>query len=239
VKELINMGLIMHIGTAKETKGTGTVDIFQFTTLGRVMAWVVESVNPDKREYAENQIYDLFQNHYKKEPSSIDIFCSIYYRKCKERGLFGDLVEHYRKMVGAPILLLGRPGFSRGLMIVPTRNMKRDINFWILWNDSVMELEVDTRERMFHHLKLEIERKAEEACHAFGAFERLRYKTKDNPEFVTIEGQCKNCNLYTPGTFWLNEYLHKVFKAYPNEVIVGKQCSACKNDDSLEFSIIL
>jgi len=142
-------------------------------------------------------------------------------------------------VAGAPILLLARQGFSRHLMMVPTRYMERDINFWTLWNDSVMELDVDTREHMFHHLKLEIESKAQEECQAFGAFERLRYKTKDNPEYVTIEGQCKNCKLYTPATFWLNKYLHEVFKAYPNEVIVEKQCPACKNDGSLEFSIIL
>jgi hypothetical protein len=77
VKELVNLGIIVQVGTAKETKGTGIVSIFQFTEVGRMMAWIVESMNPDKRTYAENQLYELFQNHYKKEPSSsIDMFCS-------------------------------------------------------------------------------------------------------------------------------------------------------------------
>jgi len=171
-----------------------------------------------------------------KEPSSsIDIFCSIYYRKCKERGLFEDLLEYYRKVGGAPVLLLGRPEFTRNLTLVPTYNRE----FWKLWNDTVMELDSDIREHLFYHIKLEIERKAEEGCHAFGTFERVRYKTKDRPEFVTIEGQCKNCKGYVSAAFPLNEYLQEVLKAYPSEVVVFKQCPACKNDDSLEFSLVL
>jgi hypothetical protein len=104
------------------------------------MAWVVESMNPDKREDAVNQIYELFQSHYKKEPSSsIDIFCLIYYRKCKERGLFGDLIEHYRKVVGVPVPMLGTYGFSYHLMLIPKYNIDSNIDFahygmTLLWN---------------------------------------------------------------------------------------------------------
>jgi hypothetical protein len=46
----------MQVGTAKESKGTGVVDIFQFTEVGCMMAWVNENMNTDKIEYAENQL---------------------------------------------------------------------------------------------------------------------------------------------------------------------------------------
>ena len=174
VTELVKLGLVVQVGKAKQTKGTGIVDIFQFTELGRVMAWVVESMNPDKREHAVNQIYDLFQDNYREEPaSSVDIFCSIYYRKCKERGLFEALVEYYTKVVGAPIPQLGRREFSRRLMMVPKRDGDNSRDFFTLWNDTLMELDENTRKCIFHHLKLEIERKAEEECHAFGTFEKI------------------------------------------------------------------
>jgi hypothetical protein len=193
-------------------------------------------MSPDKRIYAENQLYELFQNHYKKEPSSsIDTFCSIYYRKCKERDLFEDLVEYYRKVGGMPVLLLGRPEFTQNLTLVPPNNTE----FWALWNDAVRELDSDIKAHLFHHIKLEIERKAEETCQAFGMFERVRYITKEKPEFVTIEGRCKNCKDYVSAAFPLNEYLQVLLKAYPSEVVVCKQCPACENNDSLEFSLVL
>lgn len=145
VDELVKLGLIIRVGTAKETRGTGIVDIFQFTEVGHVMAWVVESMNPDKREYAENQIYELFQNNYKQEPSSsIDKFCSTYYRKCKERGLFRDLIECYMEVSGTPILRLGRRGLARRLMTVPKYDADSKESFWNLWNDSLGELDKDT-----------------------------------------------------------------------------------------------
>jgi hypothetical protein len=236
VKELANLGIIVQAGTAKETKGTGLVPIFRFTEVGNMMAWVVESMNADKRTRAENQLYELFQNHYKKEPSSsIDIFCSIYYRKCRERGLFEDLIEYYRKVGGIPVLLLGRPEFTRNLTLVPPDNTE----FWKLWNDAVMELDSDIKTHLFHHIKLEIERKAEETCQAFGTFERVRYRTKDRPGFVTIEGQCKNCKGYVSAAFPLNEYMQEVLESYPSVEVIRQQCPACKNNECLEFSLVL
>jgi hypothetical protein len=238
VEKLIDVGIIMQVRTEKETKGTGTIPIFQFTTLGRVMAWVVESMNPGRREHAVSQIYELFQNHYKKEPSSIDIFCSIYYRKCKERGIFGDLIEHYKKVVGVPVPMLGRYGFSYHLMLIPKYNIDSNIDFRSLWNDSIAELEPKTRELIFQHIKLEIERKAEAECHAFGAFEKKRFTAKNIPDLVTVEGQCMNCGLYTPCSFLLDNYMDMVYEAYPNGVIVIT-CPACKKDGSVEFPVLM
>lgn len=233
------MGLLKYVRTEKETKGTGTVPIFQFTTLGRLMAWVVESMDPDKREHAVNHIYDLFQNNYKEEPaSSFDIFCSIYYRKCKERGLFEALVEHYRKAVGASIPRLGRRELSRRLMMIPKYDAENSRDFWTLWNDTLVELDENTRKCIFHHLKLEIERKAEEECHTFGTFEKIRLEAKNDDSLVTVEGRCMNCGLYTPCAFKLDGYMQMLYEVLPNGVI-AVTCPACKKDGSLEFPILI
>ena len=84
VEDLVNIGLLAQTGTAKETKGSGTVPIYQFTSIGNVVAWVVESMNVNKREDAINQLYNLFQDNFKDSSSCTDILNSIYYEKCKE-----------------------------------------------------------------------------------------------------------------------------------------------------------
>ncbi|MGC2575876.1 MAG: hypothetical protein WA364_30605 [Candidatus Nitrosopolaris sp.] len=43
VEDLVNLGLIVQIGTAKQSKGTGTVPIFEFTHVGHAIAWIIES----------------------------------------------------------------------------------------------------------------------------------------------------------------------------------------------------
>jgi hypothetical protein len=83
-----------------------------------------------------------------------------------------------------------------------------------------------------------MERKAEDECHAFAAFERLRFGTRDNPELVTVEWHCKNCGLYIQAAYRLHEYMHMINKTYPNGVIIIT-CPACKKDGSVEFPILI
>ena len=85
------------LAPAKESKGTGTLPVFQFTSVGHIIAWIVESMSIDKRQHAINQLYELFQDNFKDRPSCTDMFNSIYYRKIKEHGLFGDFVDRYRE----------------------------------------------------------------------------------------------------------------------------------------------
>jgi hypothetical protein len=238
VEELVNLSLIAQIGTAKQSKGNGTVPIFEFTIVGQVIAWVVESMNIDKREYAINQLYNLFQDSFKNNPSSTDIFNSIYYQKCKEHGLFGHFVDRYRELLESDTPIMNRQGFFQHLLILPGYNINSDIDFWTLWNSSILQLDPDTRRRLSHHIKLDFERKAEDECHAFGAFERLRFQTRDNPESVVVEGHCKVCGLYTPVAFYLYKYMYMANKTYPNGVITIT-CPSCKNDGSVEFPILI
>jgi hypothetical protein len=80
---------------------------------------------------------------------------------------------------------------------------------------TLMELDSDTRRPLFHHLKLEIERKAKDKCQAFAAFEKTRFEAKNREYLVTVKGHCINCGLYTPCAFQLYGYMH-IYEAYPN-----------------------
>jgi len=119
VEDLVNIGLLAQTGTAKETKGSGTVPIYQFTSIGNVVAWIVESMNVDKREDAINQLYNLFQDSFKNDPSCTDMFNLIYHQKCKEHGLFGDFVDRYRELLESDTPIMNRQGFFQHLLILP------------------------------------------------------------------------------------------------------------------------
>jgi hypothetical protein len=141
-------------------------------------------------------------------------------------------------VVGVPLPMLGRHGFSYHLMLIPRYNIDSSIDFQSLWNDSLAELEPKTRELIFHHMKLEIERKAEAECHAFGVYEKQRLETKNRPDWVSVEGHCVNCGRYTQCSFRLDKYLDMIYEAFPNGVIVIA-CLVCKKDGSLEFPILM
>jgi hypothetical protein len=184
------------------------------------------------------QLYNLFQDSFKNNSSSTDIFHSIYYKKCKELGLFGHFIDRYRELLESDTPIMNKQGFFQHLLIMPMYNIDSDIDFWMLWSDSVLQLDPDTKSRFLHHIKLDIERKAEDECHAFGAFERLRFKTRDNPESVTVEGNCNKCGLYIPVALQLHEYMHMTNESYPNGVITIT-CPNCRKEESVEFTILI
>lgn len=238
VWDLVNLGLIDQIGWAKESKGNGTVPIFHFTIFGNVIAWIIESMNGDKREYAINQLYNLFQSNFRDNHSSTDSFNSIYFQKLKDHGLFGDYIDRYKEELESEIPMMNRQGFFQHLLVLPKYNIDSDIDFWSLWYGSVLQLDPDMRQRLMHHTKLDIERRAEDECHAFGDFEKVRFECRNNPNSVTVEGYCKNCDLYTPAAFELDGYMSMAHKAYQNGMIVTK-CPNCNKHDSLEFPILI
>ncbi|MGH9983300.1 MAG: hypothetical protein ACRD8W_05015 [Nitrososphaeraceae archaeon] len=237
VQDLVDLDLIIQTGIEKESKGTGTVPIFRFTIMGQFVSLIVQSLNASKREYAINQLYDLLQNHLRNDPSSTDIFNSIYFEKCKEHGLFGNFIDRYKELLESDVIVTIRQGFFQRLLILPKYNIDSEIGFWTLFNESVGELDLDTRLHFFHHIKLDIERRTEDECHVFGEFEKVRYACRDNPNKVTIEGLCKNCGFYTVAAFSLDKYIQSVFE-FPNGVII-MTCSNCKKDGSIEFSMLI
>jgi hypothetical protein len=234
VEDLAKLGLIAQTGTAKQTKGTGIVSIFQFTHVGHAIAWILESTG-DKREFAINKLYELFQDNFKDDSSCNDMFNSIYYRKIKDLGLFGHFIDRYREQLESDVM--NRQGFFQQLLILPGYNIERsDIDFYKLWKDSIMELHLDTRMHFYHHVKLDLERKAEEECRAFRNFEELRFIMKHNPQSVVVEGHCKTCG-YVSAAHTFDEYMELAIRNFHNGVI-KLTCLYCKKND-WEFPILI
>jgi hypothetical protein len=103
-----------------------------------------------------------------------------------------NIVERYRELLESQTqIIVSRQGFFQHLLILPKYNIDSDVSdvdFWTLWSDSILQLDPDTSKRFFHHIKLDIERKAEDECHAFGAFERLRLKPEMIQNLLLLKG---------------------------------------------------
>lgn len=75
-------------------------------------------MNLDKRQYALDQLYNLFQSNFKDNQSSTDSFNSIYFQKLKEHGLFGNYIDHYKELLESETPMMNRHGFFQHLLIL-------------------------------------------------------------------------------------------------------------------------
>jgi hypothetical protein len=94
LNDLINVGLIDVVGSTKVQKGNATTPLCQYNGLAYLLAWLIESFDPNKRERANNEIFNLLDANFKTlaSPSSYNKFNAALYKKYKERGVFGSFV---------------------------------------------------------------------------------------------------------------------------------------------------
>ena len=65
LNDLVNVGLIDTLGRTKVQKGDATTPIYQYNGLAYLLAWLIESFDPNKRELANNEIYNLLDANFK------------------------------------------------------------------------------------------------------------------------------------------------------------------------------
>ena len=70
----------------------GHVKLYGYTFSGYLLAQIMESIDPVKREHCENQIYYLWQSKLEHDHAPVAIFNSNIFKKYKEKGVFGIFV---------------------------------------------------------------------------------------------------------------------------------------------------
>src|SRR6185437_13445734 len=89
---LEKLRLIRKIGTRPQRKGKGEVDVYKYTDLGWLIAWIIASFDSAMAEEANARIYQIIEtiNNNNKAPST-DIFIAAFLKKCKDDGVFGEI----------------------------------------------------------------------------------------------------------------------------------------------------
>ena len=105
LKDLELLGLVRH-GKTKQQKGTAEIPVYVYSRFGYVLAEIIESFNPNKREDANDEIYNWFEIIYriKEDSPSTTIFYAHLFKKCKEKQ-FEYIVSLFRKVLSSNIPL--------------------------------------------------------------------------------------------------------------------------------------
>ena len=234
VNDLIELNLIEEVGITKETKGNSSIPIYRHTVNGSLVALIIESEKSNTN--AIEDIYNLLQNHFKESPSSVDIFYSIFYDKCKGAGIFERIVAAYNEVIKSDFPITHLPGFLQHLMI---RFMDEVDNRVIvqLWKDSLNQLQEPVKALFLYNFKFELEMRMHTEVGDFRGYEKIRFEARNNYNVVALQGICLSCNKYTSLGLELIQYLEEIHRNPSSNIILP--CPAFGTDDNLVIPYLM
>jgi RNase P subunit RPR2 len=241
LNDMIDLGIIQVVGETKVEKGIGTTPLYQYTKVGHLFVWIVESIDTDDRTSVDNEIYNLFVNSMfkiKENSSSYIIFYNGFFKEAKENGFFGDIVDIFRQLLDSEEHIRSSEMLFRALMFPRFRDENKVRLFLQIWNLTIESLDQHTRELLYLHLKRDIEVRMEKFVVGIKQYEELQYKYRDRVDIVILECFCKNCNLYLSLPIRLQEYGYRITLVVTAD-FVPTTCLKCKTPGSLQVPHLL
>jgi hypothetical protein len=224
--DLVKLELLSN-EKVKQKKSDGTTDSFSFIILGKLLGWIINSIDFDNsivndntttnnREIINKQIFNLLQRIFKTGPYSptIDVLASNFISKCKQLNLFGNIVNMLKNALNDKETLID--DISDLLNSITTCNFKDQnskVIFTSLWDETIIELEPKIKNVVFYNLKLAFERDIQDHVKAFQPYEKMWFKYKSDNRVVAVECSCTNreCDCYTPAAMDIMQYKERKF----------------------------
>ncbi len=101
----VKLGLLLSIKIPAHNKELKTVH--KFTDFGKLIALILELDDPKSKKLPQaivDDIFQLFNQWFDNSDSSSDRFCSIFYKKLYEKGIFNIVINHYNKVLQNPFI---------------------------------------------------------------------------------------------------------------------------------------
>ncbi|MGB6531085.1 MAG: hypothetical protein WBF33_23505 [Candidatus Nitrosopolaris sp.] len=238
LKELEQLGLIKH-GKTKQQKGAAEIPVFAFSQYGYVVAWIIESFSPDYRDKANNEIYNWFEIIFRVDEysPSVIIFYAHFFKRCKEKGQFEYIVSLFRSILRSTTRLTNPFDlFNEVLFRIFNYPVTTD-PFHITLNETLNELDVNTKELLLYYNKLELERRMKLLAKHPQGFEDVRFRSRGNPHIVTVESYCTLCKVYFSLGLDLLDYRERTLDAKNQRShCITTSCPRCENPSLLIYN---
>ena len=223
VNDFIKLGLIKVWGQKPASRGNEITNIYRFTSAGNILAQIIKGFDPTKQKIANEHIYFILDNHFESyrldKLSSNESFCQALFRKCEDKGVFGDLIVNqllYNKLHSNIPIRNFQQLFDSSILIL------KDIDsvklYSDIWFETLDEMADDVKMLLMHQIKIDMEDRMQLQSKYPKGYEKLRFDLRDKYDVLAIEGVCTSCNLPSPIQIGIMEYLESInpiVKKYP------------------------
>lgn len=227
---MIDLGLMMGAGTAPDERGgTRQVQLYCYTLDGQLLACIIKSLDPTKREEADSEAYDIIQSILNTEPRRYyEIFYSVLFKKYKDKGVFGEFImDPLRQSLDSNSQTKTMEELHTSLKVFHTSNVEKAKLYLDLWDEAFDEMSPSVQELLLFHMKSQIEQKMTDRAKDPQKYEEYRLKFNHFPTMLTMEGYCEKCNYTYPSLMNVRDY-HERTNFLPNDPILHN-CPNCKN----------
>jgi hypothetical protein len=235
VGSLKSLDLMEERGLIKASRGEEQTMSLSFTHNGYLLAWIINSLNEEKRQASNIQIYKVLEYNYRDRSSSFDIFALRMTEKYVSLGLFGELVvDTLRSRVNDPKWHIDKmPELIDSLSIPDYRNASE---FYKIWLETLNELEENQRDIVMQYVKLNIGRMIEMHLKYVRGYEELQYRLRDKPNMLAVEGICNNNKCTHPCALPMNltDYIKIDKSPYTPSRMT---CPRCGSSNTLSISM--
>jgi len=227
---LIKLGLLEEGGTTRAEKGRFDLPVYRYTRDGRLLAWIAESLIPNKRERANEEIYNAIQSVLKTQPqASYEIFHSKLYERYRNKGVFEHfIIDPLRESIDLHSEITSMQELqSKALFIFHTKDKEKANIYLDLWDETFNEMELHLQQLLLYKMKVDIEQRMADSAESPKTYEEARFNLRAYPELLALEGYCKNCNLGYPMRTTVRQYLERI--NFLSDEPIKSECRVCKN----------
>ena len=236
--DLSSLQLLESAGAMHQRRGTGFVEIYKYTSAGYLIALLIESMDPAKKESATNKIYDLLNSDYRASPSSYSygIYLIAVFKKYKEKGVFSEfLVDVLRNRLDSAMTIKDLLARLDVLYFDETEKAKMFIDIWF---QTLNELEPNVKELLLHDIKLTLQTTMSKRIVVHHkAYEDRVFELRGRYDRLVLEGKCRNCSSYVLMADDIVHYLRRSNLA-PNVPLSGVRCIRCDKDNSIIIPLL-
>jgi hypothetical protein len=166
--------------------------------------------------------------------SSSNIFFSVLFKNCKEKGVFGSIVERLREILYSDrivmtVLELLQIAIDSGYKDIDEANL-----FFDVYDETLNQLDPEIREFHLYDLKLDIQRRMDKLATSTKVYEKVRFEVRGDYDKVALEGFCKICDAY----FTIDIYIlgfRALTMLQTDEEGTKMRCPGCNIEKSLIF----
>ena len=242
VDNFIRLDLIKPTGARQSKKGRGEITLYTYTEFGSLFAWILENDREDKAKVI-SEVYDLIQSIFRtgRYASSSSIFYSDFFKMCKQAGKFQDIVDLIRTTLTSnnpTVTTIGE--FIQRIQQLNFNDPGTTIFFNVLlWEEIFNKLDPQIQNLVMYNLKMDLERRIDLQVKNDRNYEKLRFKVRDDPRSIALEGYCTKCMYYIPVAVDFLEYKRDVICSNTvNQSITLIRCPNCKKDKSFQIPLL-